>query len=172
MTVLHETRPTVHVDQPSDRSVLVDAGSGRGLVAVPRRRRDALLARLLGRSLDNRLAAGRAPESSRLLAVRAVQITNPSARQRLARDWDELAARSRQPRSLFDPRVPVARSRIEAAADEIQLVADTLRADRPVSARGVAIAVTLLTTAASPVYRLGASGADLAAAVGRAVSAL
>ncbi len=48
-----------------------------------------------------------------------------------------------------------------------------LRADRPLSARGVALATTLLTSARSPVYRLGGGGAeDLAAAVARAVATM
>ncbi len=60
----------------------------------------------------------------------------------------------------FDPHVPVVRSQIDAAADEIQRVADVLRSDRPLSARGVALAGALLTTAASPVYDRVARGGE------------
>lgn len=150
----------------------MNTGTTHGYVIVQQRRRDKALARLLGPRLDNQLAAGVAPESSRLLAVRAEQITSPSARDRLARAWDELAARARSPQSPFDARVPVARRAVDAAADQIQSVADVLRADRPVTARGVAIAAALLTSARSPVYRLGGGTADLAGAVARAVATM
>jgi hypothetical protein len=151
-------------------NVLVNLGGRDGLVAVPRRRRYSVLARLLGRMLDDRLAAGQAPESSRLLAVRAVQITSPRMRDRLARCWDELAARARHPQPPFDPRAPLAYSQVDAAADQIQQIGDVLRAPRPVSAQGVAIAASLLTTPESPAYRLGRGGDDLAAAIARAVA--
>jgi hypothetical protein len=172
MRALHASRPTAHVDQSSDCQVLVDAGPDRGLVSVPRRRRDALLARLRGRSLGARLAAGEPPEHSRLLAIRAVQITDRPARRRLAGYWEELVARSRSPQHPFDPRAPIARAQVYAAADEIQHITDILRANRPVAAHGVAIASTLLTTAASPAYRLGGRGGDLTAALTRAVTAM
>ena len=172
MTALHASRPIALVDQTSGCQVLVDAGPDRGLVSVPRRRRDSLLARLRGRALDARLAAGEPPERSRLLAVRAVQITDPRARRRLAGYWEELAARSRHPQQPFDPRAPIARWQVGAAADEIQQVMHILRADRPVAAHGVAIAGTLLTAAASPAYRLGSRGGDLTAVLARAVTAM
>ncbi len=93
-------------------------------------------------------------------------------RRRLAQAWDELATRARRPYAPFDPRAPIARSQIDAAADEIQKVADVLRTDRPLSAQGVALATALLTTSDSPAYRVGRGGDDLAAAVGRAIEAM
>lgn len=152
------------------RSILVDLDTHGGLVAVPQRRRDTVLARLFGRTLDDRLAAGASPESSRLLAVRALHITSPRMRRRLAGCWDELAARSRRPQVVGDPRAPIARWQVDAAADEIQQVADVLRSDRPLSAQGVATATVLLTSAESPVYRVGRGGEDVAAAVVRALT--
>ena len=163
---------TSHDGVMTAAQVLVDLGSTRGLVAIAPRRSDAVLARLLGHRLDTRLAAGEAPESNRLLAVRALQITSPPMRRRLADSWDDLAARARRPQAPFDPRAPIAQSQVDAAADEIQRVADVLRADRPVSAQGVALATALLTTPESPVYRLGRGGAELAAAVARAVETM
>lgn len=153
-------------------SILIDLGGRGGLVALPRLRRDAALAYLLAPVLDRRLAAGSAPESSRLLAVRAVQLTSPRSRRRLARCWDELAARARGPRPPFDPRAPIARRQVDAAADAIHQVAEVLRASRPVSAQGVALAASLLTSPDSPVYRLGRGGDDLAGAIARAVATL
>lgn len=151
MTQMRTLPPAAQVDE-AGRSVLVDGGPGRGLVALPLRRRDALLARLHSADLDHRLAAGEPPEHDRLLAARAARLTSPRARYRLARDWDELVARVGRPQSV-GPHVPVARRRIAAAHAEIRLVTDALRAGRPTSARGVALAMTLLTSADSPVYR-------------------
>lgn len=152
--------------------VLVDLGSERGFVAMTPRHIDGVLARLLGARLDARLAAGEPAESSRLLAVRAMQITSPRARRRLARCWDELATRARNPQPPFDPRAPIARSQVDAAADEIQQVAEELRSRRPVSARGVALAAALLSGGASPAYRIGRGGSELAAAVAHAVASM
>lgn len=166
MTELRTSRPAPDADQISGHSVLVKAGSG--LVLLPRRRRDGVSARLHADALDSRLAAGEPPENGRLLAVRAAQITSPAARQRLARSWDDVIARLRRPPVPGDPRMPVSRSQVDAAFQEIQVVAGILRARRPVSARGVALATALLTTPTSPVYRRGSGTGDLAAALTRA----
>jgi hypothetical protein len=165
MTVSRTSRPDPEVDQVS---VLVDGGPGQGLVVLPRRLRDDLLARLHADSLDSRLAAGEAPESCRLLAVRAAQLTSPSARHRIARYWDDVVSRARRAHLPHDPHVPVNRAQIEAAAPEIQLVAGLLRAHRPVSAQGVALAAALLTAPTSPVYRRDRDPRGLAAALSRA----
>lgn len=152
-------------------TVLVDAGP-RGLVALPRRRRDALLARLRSDTLDARLAAGEAPEADRLLAVRADQLTNPAARRRLACCWEDLAARARRPRGPSAPRLPIRRSRIVAADPAIRLLVETLRTRRPAAARGVAIATTLLTTPPSPVYQSSGDTDELVVLLDRAVAAM
>src|SRR4051812_40051686 len=97
----------------------------------PWRRRDALSARLLHRSLDRRLAAGEAPYAGRLLEVRAAQLLTTRSRLRIAARWDELAAQARA----------------QAAGDTADLiagVADVLRADRLVLSHGVAFAATML----------------------------
>jgi hypothetical protein len=172
MTTTHISLRHGIADQTPGRTLLVEAGPGQGLVVVRRSRRDDVLCRVLARILDRHIAGGTAPESTRLLAVRAAQITAPRWRRRLSRRWDELAARTRCPQAPFDPRAPISPAQIDAAADEIAQVADLLRADRPVSARGVALASALLTTARSPAYRLGRGGDDLAAAVARAVAAM
>jgi hypothetical protein len=166
MTELRTSRPASEADQISGHSVLVKTGSG--LVVLPRRRRDGVSARLHADALDSRLAAGEPPENSRLLAVRAAQITSPAARRRLARSWDDVVARSRRAQLPGDPHMPVARSQVDAAFPEIQVVAGILRAHRPVSARGVALAIALLTTPTSPVYRRRSGTGELAAALTRA----
>ena len=157
MTLACPTQAAAALDHPSDCFVLFDAGSGRGLTLLPRRRRDALLARLARRWLDARLAAGEAPDGSLLLAVRAAQLVRVRGRARLARRWDALAVEARR---------RAARSRAEVA-EHLQRVADVLRGDGLVFAHGVAIAITMRAPAAKAVQRLHTGGDDLVAAIAR-----
>jgi hypothetical protein len=145
--------------------VLVDTGPHGGLTLLPRRRREAWLARLCSRWLDAQLAAGQPAESGRLTAVRAAQIVAPRCRRRLARQWAALAGDLHEPRGRG-----VGRSATDVA-DEIEQLADVLRADRVVFAQGVAIAATMLRAARSAVARFDSGGDDLAAAIARAAVA-
>lgn len=122
------------------------------------RRRDALLARLRHRSLDRRLAAGEAAHLDPLLAVRAAHLATTGARMRIAATWDELAARTR---AAAD----------DATADRVGAVAETLRADRLVLARGVAYAAAMTSAAAAAIERLHAGGEDIVAAIANAAVA-
>ena len=144
------------------RTVLVRGDDG-AWVESRVRTSDRLRAWLSGRRLDNRLAAGEPPEHDRTLAVRAAWLTTPSARAELADAWDRLAARTRH------SAVPVARVRLDAAADQVAQVADLLRSARPVTAGGVAAARLLVTCAGSPVSSTGSG--DLSAALARAIAA-
>src|SRR4051812_25093175 len=137
--------------------VLADVNASTGLSLVPCRRRDAWLARLLSSSLDARLAAGVAPEHSRLLAVRTALLVDPVARHRLARCWGALAVTARAGLPRSQPGV----------AEVIDQVANRLRTDEPVGVRGVAVARTMLRTTTDAVRRGGPGGEDLAAAVAR-----
>jgi hypothetical protein len=138
--------------------VLVDTSASGGLALLPRRRRDIGLARLRHRSLDARLAAGAAPESTRLLAVRAEQLVGPARRRALARRWDALAVIART-RRWWPSEV----------AGDIQRLADQLGSSRPVGARGVVLAVAMLPVAADGVRRPETGGYDVAAAAAREV---
>jgi hypothetical protein len=112
---------------------------------------DRLRARVSGASLDAMLAAGVPPESSRLLATRARDIVSLPRRQALARDWEHLlrVARGGKP-SQAARRVRSAR--IAAAGPAIGELAERLGTPLPVGARGVAMAIVLLTDATGPVY--------------------
>jgi hypothetical protein len=135
------------------RTVLVlrdPAGSG-GLVTSPVRTTDRVLARMFGASLDHRLAAGHAPESGRLLGVRAQQIVALRRRRELACHWEHLLdVAQRQPPGV--PRAPLCRDRIVAAEAEVRNLAAHLRFPLPVMAAGVAGARVLLTDATGPLY--------------------
>ena len=125
--------------------------AGSGLVTCPDRTTDRVLARMSGASLDRRLAAGHAPESGRLLAIRAQQIVALRRRRQLARHWEHLLdVAQRQAPAV--PRAPLCRDRIVAAGAEIRDLAAHLRAPLPVTATGVAAARVLLTDATGPLY--------------------
>jgi hypothetical protein len=116
-------------------------------------------ARMLGAWLDDKLAGGRAPETSRLLATRALLIVSPTMRQDLADNWLALLVQAREPSGLLNARVPLVRSRIIGAQAQILALADALLAPMPTS-RGVAMASSLLRDGSGPIYYSGSS-ADL-----------
>ncbi len=118
-----------------------------------------LLARLRHRSLDRRIAAGEPSHLNPLLAVRAAQLVTTTARLRVAEQWDELAARVRTAADDDD------------TADWVNAVAETLRADQLVLARGVAYAATMAGAAGQAVARLHTGGQELVAAIARAAVA-
>jgi hypothetical protein len=132
---------------------------------------DRLLARLFGASLDRQLAAGRAPESSSLLAARAQHIVAIRTRRRLARNWENLLRAARRARGAYHPAIPVRGDRIIAAEPDIHELVRRMTAPLPVPARGVAMATALLTDALSPVYH-ARSRDSLAAALEAAITEL
>lgn len=140
-----------------------------------RRFGDGALARAFGASLDASLAAGRAPESSRLLAARARQVVALSERRSVAHSWEHLlrvAHRARRSGTrVTAAAVPVQAERIVAAEPVIRDLIGRLAVPLPVPARGVAMARVLLSDAAGPVYSRRA-GAGLAAAVEAAAAQL
>jgi hypothetical protein len=151
----------------------VHAVKGPGLLP-PRQRRpspwDPALTRIRGTLLDRRLAAGTSPESGRLIALRARALVVPARRQQLASDWDRLVRIAREPPATA-ARVPLCRDRIIGAEADIRELQRALRASAPVPARGAAIASTLLSDGAGPLYNRD-SGVDLTAAVRAAIQHL
>jgi hypothetical protein len=145
-------------------------------VILPGRPADQVLARVFAASLDAALAAGRPPESSRLLAARARHIVAPGRRRALAAHWEHLLCVARQragePRSrAAATAVPLRAGQIVDAAPAIGELVTRLTVQLPVRARGVAMASVLLTDAAGPVYsRCGT--VTLAHALDAAISAL
>lgn len=140
------------------------------LVVRPSRVADRMLARVFGGSLDDALAAGRSPESSRLLAARARYIVGLRRRRALAGYWERLLrvagsaagtwggsrsgySRSGCSRSAACMRaVPVRADSIVAAEPLILELMSRLSVPLPIPARGVAMASVLLTDGSGPVY--------------------
>jgi hypothetical protein len=141
----------------------------------PRQRRpwlwDPALTRIRATPLDRRLAAGTSPESGRLIALRARALVVPARRQRLASDWDRLVRIAREHPATAAARVPLRRDRIVGAEADIRELQRALRASAPVPARGVALASTLLSDGAGPLYNRDA-GVDLRTAVRAAIQHL
>lgn len=126
--------------------------SGDPLLLRPSRLADRLSARLLGASLDRRLAAGHLPESSPLLAVRAQRIVAIGCRRELARDWERLLRTARRVHGTYHPTRPIRSAQVIAAEPAVRELVRRVAAPLPVAARGVAMATVLLTDAGSPVY--------------------
>jgi hypothetical protein len=139
-------------DTAPDRAAGHTLVLGDPLVIRPCRLVDRMLARALGASLDASLAAGRSPESSRLLAARAQDIVSLPRRTSVARSWDHLLRVARRAPTVRTPAVPLNAAAILGAEPAIRKLMERLTAPLPVTAQGVAAATLPLTNAASPVY--------------------
>ena len=124
------------------------------LRSVPYRDRpwDRLLARARAASLDRQLAAGRPAAASRALALRAQEITSAAGRRELARCWDHVLEEAFRPPVPRTPRAPLCRDRIAAAELSVRDMLAALRGPLPVSARGAAMASSLLSDGTGPVH--------------------
>jgi hypothetical protein len=126
---------------------------GDPLVMRPCRLADRVLARAFGASLDRQLAAGRPPESARLLAARAQHIVSVPSRKAVARNWDRLLRRAhRDPATRPTALAPLCTDQIAAAEPAIGVLMERLAAPLPVTAKGAALARLPLTDAIGPVY--------------------
>lgn len=125
---------------------------------------DRWLARAHAPSLDSQLAAGWPPGTSRLLAIRAQEITSPAGRAELVRGWGHILARARQPAVPRTPRAPLCRERITAAEGDLRTMLAILACPLPISARGAAMASVLLGDGTGPLYNRHCTR-ELAAAV-------
>lgn len=127
------------------QTVLLAAIEDAPWTLVPIRVRDRAFAHLRSLTLDAELAAGESATTDRLRAVRAAMLVAPALRRQLARGWRGVLSPSRGI-------VPVRRSEVVAAQDEIHELAAALRYAGPVAPRGVAIANLLLTDGTGPLY--------------------
>ena len=143
-----------------------------------------LLARVLAASLDRQLADGTRPETSAVLAARAMALTSAGYRRALAASLRRMLAASAAPQprppsltaaraagAALHPYVPLRRDRIAGAADELAGLAECLTRRGPVPVRGVALVSQLLADGGGPLY-WAASRDDLSESVQRAAQAL
>jgi len=86
------------------------------------------------------------------LAARAWQLTRPRARARMTRTLTGVLLEAGEPAARRGAAVPVRRSEVEVARDEIARVVARLRDPRPVRARGMAMLRRLLTDGDGPLY--------------------
>jgi len=126
--------------------------------------RDRALARLLGPSLDRQLALGLPPWRGGPRAARARFIVSPAGRRQLIRGWSRLLDLARRPPSARSARGPLCRRALAGAEHDVRTMLGVLAAQRPVTARGAAMARALLTDGAGPLYN-ARSGRDLAGEV-------
>jgi hypothetical protein len=112
--------------------------------------RDRLLARALGASLDRQLAAGEPALAWPAGAARAHYLASPAGRRQVIQGWNTLLRRVRRPAQRLP--MPLCRERIIAAEPDVRYLLALLAGPRPVAARGVAMAMVLLTDGTSPVY--------------------
>ena len=113
-----------------------------------------LIARLFATSLDQKLAAGQNPASSPLLSARSQQLVAARYRRSIADSWLDLLIEVRRPYLALNPSVPLGRSSVLEAEDEIHALAEALASPLP-SVRGVAMSVALLRDGAGPLFNRG-----------------
>jgi len=140
-----------------------------------------LLARCAAMRLDRELAAGARPETSALLAARAMQLTSVKSRHALAASLQRiLAAAGQSPAdvpwgtvAVHPPRVSLCRERISQSAGPLARLAGHLAVPGPVPVQGVAMASQLLADGTGPLYHAGCGDDldDIIAKVTRALTA-
>ena len=151
------------------RPVVVETGPW-GVEAREATWRERILARLLARRLDQQLAAGRSPESSPLLSLRAQRLARPATRMALARAISRILREATTPLRRNQAPLVDLHSVREVERDLVGLV-DQLVAPAPVSARGVALVHELLVDGSGPLY-LRHSQRELSAVIRTATLAL
>jgi hypothetical protein len=107
------------------------------------------VARIRHRMLDQELAGGADPADCPQWAARAVELTKRSSRRRTADEIDQLLRVPEEPRRL---RVSPHRVATEVNRDELQRLAELLRGDMPLYARGLARLQIALTDGTGPLY--------------------
>jgi hypothetical protein len=110
-----------------------------------------LSARLFAISLDQRLADGVHPATSLLLAVRSQEIVGIHYRRDTAESWLRLLVEARLPYNPYGLAMPLVRSAVVAAQDQIRSLAEALVSPLP-TVRGVAMSVAMLRDGVGPLF--------------------
>jgi hypothetical protein len=125
-------------------------------------------ARVRHRLLDHELADGANPADCPAWAARAAELTSRASRERTADEIDGLIRFGEQPhRVKLGPHPAAAR----VNRDELHALAEVLRGDAPLYARGLARLQVTLSDGAGPVYT-DRSGRALARELSRVQAAL
>lgn len=127
-------------------------------IAPPERLRDRLVARLRTLSLDTALANGTPPEADAALALRARRLTNLPRRRKLALAIRHLVRDADGAGVPSHVRVSPLSDRVSAASRELRMLAEKLAEPTPISARGVAQTLLLLTDGTGPLYNARSAG--------------
>ncbi len=137
---------------PATESFSIDYARLTGRLLLPSRRA-RLRARIHADSLERALIAGADPSDSQLLAARAAQLTSRRTRRRIASGLDRLVLASEGPQRRWwavSRRAPLL-----ANVTAIGELAELLRLDTPLYARGLAIISRLLSDGSGPLYHGG-----------------
>jgi hypothetical protein len=121
-------------------------------IARRQRLRDRIAALTRSRRLDEALARGTPAETNAVLALRARRLIRAAYRRDLARTLRRLVREAESTSGASRLRVPAVGSRVAGAPDALNELADGLAAPNPVSARGVAQAVILLSDGTGPLF--------------------
>jgi len=138
-------------EQPSRSITSVDTASTFESFSMPFPPWLRLSARIIATSLDLKLAAGQHPASSSLLAARSQQLASIDYRRKVAGSWLNLLVTVRSPHKAFDLAVPLVRSSVLEAEDEIRTLVQELVSPLP-TVRGVAMSISLLRDGAGPLF--------------------
>lgn len=111
-----------------------------------------LVVRFRAWGLDAALAEGVSPDSSAPLSLRAHALISARTRNALSREIRQILGKANQPRSPFDPTVPICRRKVRNARAALDELAARLQGPGPVEARGIAQVRLLLTHSSSPLY--------------------
>ncbi len=159
-------------DDTKRRSLIGRTGGPRGpLIAQRARVSDRIRARLRARRLDLALAAGAPPEQSAAVALRARRLIDPSNRRSMAETLRRMLRESQAGHWISYAHVPPCRTRVLAASEQLDELADALSRPGPVAVHGVAEALILLTDGSGPLYNPG-SRASLSALAAEAAEDL
>jgi hypothetical protein len=87
-------------------------------------------------------------------------LVSPAGRRQLIRAWNRLLDQARRPPSALSTRGPLCRRALAATEHDVRSMLSVVAAQRPIAARGAAMARVLLTDGAGPLYH-ARSGRDL-----------
>jgi len=103
---------------------------------------------------------------SRLLAVRATEITSPEGRRELTQCWDRILHEDRRPPIPRPPNAPLCRDRVAAAERDVRDMLTVLAGPLPITAHGAAMASFLRSDGTGPLHNRF-SPRDMGSACGR-----